>query len=55
MKILISKTARAVAFLAAVSVTTVLVYVHGVDRQYLGAPSHASLDVATPGSTSFRA
>lgn len=39
MKSLISKTARLLALLAAVSITTLLLYVHAVDRESLGAPA----------------
>lgn len=39
MKSLISKTAHAAAFIAAMSITTLLLYVHAVDREYLGAPA----------------
>jgi hypothetical protein len=42
MKSPISKTARVVAFVAAVSMTTLLFYVHAVDRDALGTASAAS-------------
>ncbi len=39
MKSPISKTARLLALLAAVSIMTLPLYVHAVDREYLGAPA----------------
>ena len=39
MKSLISKTAHVAAFIAAMSITILLLYVHAVDREYLGAPA----------------
>ena len=39
MKSLISKTARVVAFVASMTITSLMLYVHVVDREHLGAPA----------------
>jgi hypothetical protein len=48
MKSPISAAVRVIAFLAAVGITTLLIYVHTVDREYLGAPAAEMSKGGTP-------
>ena len=49
MKSLISKTAKVVAFVASMTITSLMLYVHMVDREHLGArPAVASTAADRP-------